>query len=342
MRFVFLIPDLYPKPVVDRIDSTLRLLRFQVFRDLVRLKMMPVEVAHGGALNIMRHCEVARACGVDAVLATMRGIDTYGEEYGLYNLPFIRWADRRPDDICIIPDYVTELMNEIEGQAIAYLQVPIHTHNNFDYRSDRVTLWTDSPYMEDICRATYPGKAVEIVPNIIDPQQFPFIPQAQREEGLLFAFPRKNPEYITATEACYRAMGGTFWKFQLVDGLSIHELTQQFTRPQVFLASADMEGCALPPQESMAAGIVVVGRTAKGANFCMEHGETAMTAETPEAAARCLLELENAELRDRLSKNAHRYISQFFPNQAPRAFWQRTIAQYQKGSSAKFNPIAAA
>lgn len=328
MRFVFLIPDRYPKSFIKRLDRTLKLLRLKLLRDVVRLRMMPVGETHGGTLNIMRHCAVARSCGVDAVLATMRGIDTYGEEHGLYNLPFIRWADRRPDDICIVPDYVTELIDEVEGQVIAYLQVPIHTHNNFDYLSDRVTLWTDSPFMREICQATYPGKSIEIVPNIIDPKQFPFIPQSQREAGVLFAFPRKNPEFIAATQECYRALGGAYWKFELIDGLSIHELARQFARPQVFLASAAVEGCALPPQESMASGIVVVGRTAKGANFCMEHGETAMTAETPEAAAQCLLALEDAQLRDRLSKNAYQYISQYFPDQSPRSFWLQTIAQY--------------
>jgi tetratricopeptide (TPR) repeat protein len=41
----------------------------------------------------------------------------------------------------------------------------------------------------------------------------------------------------------------------------------------------------------MASGIVVVGRTAKGANFSMKHGETAMIAETPAAAADALFEL---------------------------------------------------
>lgn len=328
MRFVFLIPDLYPKSTVAKIDTALRFARFQFIRDAVRLRVMPVDQVHGGTLNIMRHCAVARSCGVDAVLATIRGKDTYGKDYGLYGLPVIRWADRRPDDICIVPDLWTELIDEVKGSAIAYLQVPIHTHNNFDYRDPRVSLWTDSPYMQAICEATYPQKQVDIVPNIIDHNQFPFIPQSERESGVLFAFPRKGPEFIAATQAQYKALGGTYWQFELIDGLSIHELAKQFSRPQVFLASAEMEGCALPPQESMASGIVVVGKTAKGANFCMEHRHTAMTAETPEEAARCLLDLEDATLRDKLSRNAHQYISQYFPDQAPKQFWQSVIAQY--------------
>lgn len=329
MRFVFLIPDLYSKAFCDRLNLALRITRTRRFlSDFVRLRMMPVDQVYGGTLNIMRHCAIARSCGVEAVLATMRGHNNLGE-YGLPGLPFIRWADRQPDDICLVPDFVTELMDQVKGPAIAYLQVPIHTHNNFNYQDDRFSLWTDSPYMQSICEAAYPGKVAEIVPNIIDDEMFPFIPQDQREAGVLFAFPRKGREFITETQEHYTALGGTYWKFELIDGLSIQQLAEEFRRPQVFLASAAIEGCALPPQESMASGIIVVGRTAAGANFCMEHRQTAMTAETPKEAAQCLLELEDADLRHTLSHNAHHYISRYFPTQEPKQFWQEKIRHYE-------------
>lgn len=327
MRFVFLLPDFDANTAWKRWDKAANLSRIQFFRDWVRLRRMRTNVAFGGTLNLMRHCWVARNCGVDAVVATIRGIDTYGER-GIYNLPFIRWADRRADDICIVPDYVTEWVDEVKGPAIAYLQVPIHTHNNFNYQDKRVTLWTDSPYMLEICKSTYPGKDIEIVPNIVDSNAFPFIPQDQREPGLVFAFPRKGPEFIAQTQKHYQEMGGSYWHFELIDGVSFHDLTKLFRRPQVFLASAPVEGCALPPQESMAAGIVVVGRTASGANFCMQHRETAMTAETPEDAAQCLRELEDAALRDKISHNAHKYISCYFPSEEPARFWEKTIRHY--------------
>jgi hypothetical protein len=327
MRFVFLVPDYDPKGAWRMIDKPLRHHRLRFFHNIIRLKMMRTHEVSGGTLNIMRHCWVARNCGANAVLATMRGLDTYGER-GMYNLPFIRWADRRDDDICIVPDYVTELIDQVKGPAIAYLQVPIHTHNNFNYQDKRVTLWTDSPMMLEICNKTYPAKEADIVPNIVDNNLFPFVPQEQREPGLLFAFPRKNPEFIKETQKAYQEMGGTFWKFELIDGLSIHELAKQFRRPQVFLASAAIEGCALPPQESMASGIVVVGRTAAGANFCMQHGETAMTAETPKEAAQCLRELEDAALRDKISRKANQYISYYFPSEEPTRFWQKIIRKY--------------
>lgn len=332
MRFVFLIPDLDQTKswrLVNKLANQSRLTKLKIVQDFFRLRMMRTFDVSGGALNIMRHCQVANNCGADAVLATMRGWDSYGE-WGLPGLTYIRWADRRPDDICIVPDIVTPLIDEVEGPAIAYLQVPTHTHRDFDYLSDRVALWTDSPFMQQICRDTFPGKEAQIVPNIIDAEAFPYRPQAEREAGLLFAFPRKGPEFITETQEKYSQLGGTYWRFELIDGLSIHELAKQFQRPQVFLASAEIEGCALPPQESMASGIVVVGRTANGANFCMEHRKTAMIAETPEQAARCLLELEDPDLRDHISRNAYHYISRYFPANEPTDFWKNTIKNYSQ------------
>jgi hypothetical protein len=328
MRFVFLIPDLDTTQNWHTLTTFIYQTRSNFLRNMWRLRWMRTPQLFGGTLNLMRHCMVARQCGVDAVLATMRGKDTYGD-YAIQGLPFIRWADRRPDDVCIVPDYVTELVDEVKGAVIAYQQSPLQVHQNFDYRAGRVSIWTDSPHMYGLCEAAYPGKVIEIVPNVVDDQMFPFIPQDQRESGLLFGFPRKGGEaFIQATEDYYRALGGTFWRFERVDGLSIHGLAQEFRRPQVFLASVDAEGCALPPQESMAAGIVVVGKTAKGANFCMEHKKTAMAAETPEEAARCLIELENAELRDRLSHNAYNYIQRYFPTGEPQQFWQMMKQRY--------------
>ncbi|UIE38340.1 glycosyltransferase [Leptodesmis sichuanensis] len=328
MRFVFLIPDLDTSRswrIFLRIVSELS--RFEMVDQVFRYRYLRVWEVFGGTLNIMRHCRVARSQGAEAVVATISGRDTYGE-WGLPGLPYIRWTDRSPDDICIVPDFASNLVDEITGKAIVYLQVPIHTRANFHYQDDRIALWTDSPYMQEICHATYPGKEAEIVPNIIDRDEFPFISQSKREPGLVFAFPRKGPEFIAATQEWYRKLGGTYWRFELIDGLSIHELARQFRRPQVFLASAEVEGCALPPQESMASGIVVVGKTARGANFSMQHGKTAMVAESPEEAARCLLELEDGELRDSIAQNAYHYISRYFWDGEPARFWQKTIAHY--------------
>jgi glycosyltransferase involved in cell wall biosynthesis len=161
---------------------------------------------------------------------------------------------------------------------------------------------------------------------VVDPLAFPFIPQCRRESGLLVAFPRKGATFIRETSRCYQDQGGRFWRFELLDGLPFRRLAEEFRRPQAFLASADVEGCALPPQEAMAAGIVVVGKDASGANFCMRHGETAFVASTPAETAACLREIEDDALRQRLADNAYAYISRFFPWEEPVRTWRRFLA----------------
>jgi len=330
MRFVFLVADYEPRDSWWWRAHKLAVItmRLRWLNGWQRRQFFRVDQVFGGTLNTMRHCAIARACGADAVLATMSGKDTYGDK-GVLGLPYIRWQDRRHDDICIVPDIMTDIIDDVSGPVVAYLQSPIFVKKDFNYRDPRVLLWTDSPFMLSICQRTYgTEKPIQIVPNIIDNNEFPFVPQSEREPGLIFAFPRKEPQYIADTQKHYAAMGGQYWHFELIDGISIYELSQQFRRPQAFLASATIEGCALPPQESMASGVIVVGRSAEGANFCMEHRETAMIAETPEMAARCLLELENAELRVDLAQNAYQKIKQYFPSESPTEFWQETLKEF--------------
>lgn len=330
MRLLVLVPDLVRQGPLRSVTEFLarhpKAERIAISRRMLVHPRLYTHVAWGGTLNNMRHAALARSLGVDARLVSPSGKDTYGD-FNVVKLPYMRWSDRRDDDVVLVPDFCTELANDVRGQAIVYLQVPIHLHPNFDYMSDRMTLWTDSPHMLELCRKAFPGKDIPIVPNIVDNDTFPFVPQSEREPGLIFAFPRKGPEYIQATRDHYARLGGKFWRFELIDGVPLQELAARMQRAQAFLASADVEGCALPPQESMACGMVVVGKSASGANFSMEHRKTAMVAETPERAAECLIELEDAQLRDTISKNAYAFISRYFPSGEPRAFWRRTLTQ---------------
>lgn len=329
MRLVFLIPDLVRGVRLRAVRFAQRHPRVGETKLAQRLLVHPwlhTNITFGGTLNIMRHAALARSLGAESVLATPSGRDGYGE-FKVADLPFIRWSERRPDDVCVLPEFCSNLADGVAGRAIVYLQVPNHLRADFDYLDPRFELWTDSPFMLERSREVFPGKPIQIVPNVVDDALFPFRPQAERDPGLLFAFPRKGPEFIAGTRQAYARLGGKYWRFELIDGLSVKELARRMQRPQAFLASAEVEGCALPPQECMAAGIVVVGKSARGANFAMEHRRTAMIAETPEEAARALLELEDAALRDRIAREAHAFIARYFPQGEPTQFWRRTLEE---------------
>jgi len=288
---------------------------------------MSSDFVSGGTLNIMRHAKIARALGADAVLATESGRDRYGPRRGIAGVPFIAWSARRPEDVCIVPDIYTHQIPQIQGFAIAYLQSPSWVRNDFDHTLDRVGLWTDSPFMLEICRKTYPGKTPSMVPNVIDDQAFPFIPQAQRRQGELIAFPRKGPEFIDQVYRRYVSNGGSYWRLNLVHGLPFYKFAARLQTPQAFLASADVEGCALPPLESMAAGIVVVGKDACGANFYMKHRETAIVADEPNKAAEALATIEKEDVREHLSRNGYAIAKRWFPQAEPTSFWKSFLAQ---------------
>lgn len=325
MRFVFLIPDYAPGLIL----RGRRFLQGTPARGLVaKTRDMRVAKVFGGSLNIIRHCLAARNAGADAVIATERGVDDHGFVSDIAKLPIIRWKDRNPEDVCLVPDMLTRLINSHPGPCISYQQSPKQIKHDYDYQRDNVRIWTDSELMLALCQKAYPGIDIPIVPNIVDHRAFPWVPQAQRQQGELIAFPRKEPEFIGAAYRLYQEKGGRYWRLNLVDGLPFTELAKRFRTPQAFLASGAVEGCALPPQECMAAGIVVIGRSANGANFCMQDERTALVAETPEQAAEALLRAEDAELREQLTKNGYAFIQRYFDTGEPHLFWKQVIQSF--------------
>ncbi|MBL4689154.1 MAG: glycosyltransferase [Nannocystaceae bacterium] len=331
MRFLFIVPDLVSgarRRVHEEIQRRNVLLNSSLLRRFLTHPMLYTHVVWGGTLNLFRHARVVQKLGAEVAMLSPTGTDTYGKAWGLYDFDYVALKDRRPDDVVIVPDFASDLVDKIDGRVIVYQQVPIHVYNSFDYMSERVTLWTDSPFMLEKCKAAFPGKEIPIVPNVVDNTMFPFVPQAERDAGLILALPRKGPQYIAETRRLYREMGGRYWHFELIDGIPIKALAEQFSRPQAFLASADIEGCALPPQESMAAGVVVIGKNARGANFAMEHGKTAMIGDTPQEAAQALRDTEDEGLRTSISEQAHAWISRYFPENEPTKFWRRNLETY--------------
>ncbi len=287
----------------------------------------------GGIMNIVRHALVARAQGGETVLATDSGRDPHGRRWFRHDLECIRWADRGPEDACLVPDLYSARADSVRGTCIVYLQTPLRLERDFDWRRPAVELWTDSPFMVGRCRERYPGKDIRMVPNVVDDGAFPWVEPSRRRSGMLIVFPRKGADFVEASLAAYRAAGGRYWKPRAVHGVPFPKLAAIFGEAQAFLASGDVEGCALPPQEAMAAGVVVVGRDAGGANFCMKHRETALVARTPQETAAALRELEDPALRETLARRAHREISRFFPGGEPAALWRDVLGAMEPARS---------
>ncbi|MBI1818549.1 MAG: glycosyltransferase [Deltaproteobacteria bacterium] len=327
MRILFLIPDLRTG-IVARSRERLHHRggfgsRFGDERGLWTTEVF------GGTLNIMRQCALARSLGAAAVMATRSGRDTYRSR-GIGQLPFVAWADRRRDDVCIVPDVYSRLADEVVGRVVVYMQHPNLVRPDFVHARPDLRLWTCSPLMSECCRRVLPGKEPTFAPNIVDPESFPLIQQEQRDAGRLAALPRKNGmEFIQAAYRRYRDDGGRYWKLDLIDGVPFSEFAARFRGPQALLVASEIEGCGLPGMEAMAAGIVVIGSNARGASFYMRNRETALVANTPDAAATALRAIEDPQLRQQLSSAGYAFIQRFFPDAQPKRFWEAFLAELE-------------
>ena len=137
MRILFIVPEM--------IADDLRWKAIRYFKRFRRLHKLPpiryrlvhrylyVRMIYGGTLNIMRHCSLARSMGVDAALVTPSGKDTYGR-FNIVDVPFLPWSAIRRDDLCVIPDFASELTDRLTGPVIVYLQAPYPGSNGSDRR----------------------------------------------------------------------------------------------------------------------------------------------------------------------------------------------------------------
>lgn len=292
--------------------------------------LIPDEKAQprGGIMNIIRHGELVSRLGVDLAVATYTGKDSHGRKWFKHQLPVIKWENRKDDDICVIPDLYSDKADLVKGRCIVYQQNPKCIYQNFNYMREDLKIWTDSPMMLEKCKESFPGKDIPIVPNIVDNKAFPFRPQAERKKGCIIVFPRKGNEFIKDIFRAYKKAGGKYWKPKSLNKLPFEKLAREFGKAQAFFASADIEGCALPPQESLAAGIIVIGKNAMGANFSMQDRKTALIGRTVSETVDKLFEAEDEVLRIRIASAGYDFISRYFPENEPTEFWKKVLEKW--------------
>jgi len=266
--------------------------------------------------------------GREVAIATYTGKDGHGRKWFQHQLPVIKWDERQEDDVCVIADLYSDQADLVKGRCIVYMQHPLLMYKNFDYRRQDLRIWTDSPYMLNKCQEFFPEKDIPIVPNIVDKSAFPFKPQSERKRGSIIVFPRKGDDFIREVFRAYKKAGGSYWMSKSLHKLPFVKLAAEFGKAQAFFASADVEGCALPPQESMAAGVVVIGKNATGSNFSMQDGETALVSSTVEETVTKLLEGEDDALRTRIAEAGYEFISRYFPENEPTEFWKQILAEW--------------
>ena len=82
----------------------------------------------------------------------------------------------------------------------------------------------------------------------------------------------------------------------------------------------------------MAAGVVLIGKNATGANFSMQHNKTALVCNTVDETVENLFRAENEKLRTELADEAYNFISRYFSDAEPKQFWEETLRKIKLDS----------
>jgi glycosyltransferase involved in cell wall biosynthesis len=134
-----------------------------------------------------------------------------------------------------------------------------------------------------------------------------FRPDAElRVKNRILALSRKNPNDLALIKDLLDKSNCEF-ELVIVDGLTEAELTIEYQKADIFLATGYPEGFGLPPLEAMACGCVVVGFSGGGGLEYMNDGVNSLVADDGDVmtTAKYIVDcLGSKSLKDKLRTNA--------------------------------------
>ena len=301
----YLIPDIYEPKFTLR--GTLSALRRGRIRGYAQTHIWPKAKPVGGIKVMYQHCLELRAAGIRAELVSTGVYTGNYFDYPITPIPLNELGfDLKPQDVVVAPEIRPYLGLEFkQAHKVMFAQNSILMYDNKWNPADLGKSFVELGYDSVMTCSEHlrtelnrePAAAVTLVNNFIDHRQFCPAPE-RRNDGLVMALPRKNPQDL---EAIRRACPGI--QFNLVDNVSQAEMVQQYQCSDVFLATGYPEGFGLPPLEAMACGAAVVGFTGGAAAEYMIHNETALVVpdgDTAGAASELRRLLSDGALRERL------------------------------------------
>lgn len=217
----------------------------------------------GGIRVIYRHVDLLNAAGRPAaVLHHTDGFrcDWFVNETRVLGAPGVELG---PSDVLVVPEIYGPFLDRLPSapRRVAFNQngymtfqhVPAGTTPAYAGFEAAMTVSEDSA---ELLRFVFPGLAVEVVPNSIDPDLFhPATGQPGRRLALM---PRKRPGDL---ELILRLLGERLagWEVTPIEGMSEIDTAATLRAAPVFLALGYREGFGLPAAEAMASGCFVVG-----------------------------------------------------------------------------------
>jgi glycosyltransferase involved in cell wall biosynthesis len=234
------------------------------------------DVPSGGIRVIYRHVDILNRAGRSAaVLHHSDGFACRWFEHStrVLGAPSVRLSR---EDTLVVPEVYGPYLDRLPRQPrlIAFNQnayltfehMPPGTRPSYDIFESALTVSEDSA---EYLRFAFPGLAVTVVGNSIDPELFH--PPAQPPPRRLALMPRKRPR---DAEQILRLLGDRLegWETLPIENANERQTAAMLRSAPIFLALGKREGFGLPAAEAMASGCYVVGFPGLGGRELFEPG----------------------------------------------------------------------
>jgi glycosyltransferase involved in cell wall biosynthesis len=235
-------------------------------------------VPSGGVKVIYRHVDVLNEAGRPAaVLHHSEGFRcTWFENRTLVvGAPTVELGAR---DVLVVPEIYGPFLEQLPRgpRRVAFNQNAYLTFEHLAPRQvpaygDFEAAMTVSEDSAELLRFAFPGLAVEVVPNFIDPQLFR--PAEAVPGPRLALMPRKRS---ADAALIMRLLGGrdAGWPTETIEGRSEADTAAALRASPIFLALGFREGFGLPAAEAMASGCFVVGFHGFGGREIFDPGHS--------------------------------------------------------------------
>ena len=226
------------------------------------------DVPSGGIRAIYRHVDVLNGAGVPAaVLHSREGFacSWFGHSTRTVGAGSVSLSN---EDTLVVPEVYGPFLERLPGgpRLVAFSQnayltfehLPGRARPPYEIFDAAMTVSEDSA---EYLRFSFPGLAVSIVPNGVDPAVFH--PSEEMPARRIALMPRKRP---AEADEILRLLGDRLagWDVVRIEGAGEAETAALLRSAPIFLALGHREGFGLPVAEAMASGCYVVGFPAFG------------------------------------------------------------------------------
>jgi len=236
---------------------------------IVYLSWPAGEIA-GGIKLALRHVEVSREAGFEAVVATL---DAARPEWFETDAPVVNVSQlKRDGDVLVLPENHHEMLKSLAdwpNRKLGFCQNHFMAFLGLEGQNDYADFGVCGVLCEGrqvaaFCRRRFPSLPTALVPVFVDHELFHFQPQKRLQ--IAFA-PRKRPLEAAFIQDLFRAENPEFRSVPWVQisGVPEQKVATILKDSAIYLSLSRFESVGLSVLEAFASGCVVAGFTGFGA-----------------------------------------------------------------------------